>query len=42
MLTAAPSVRAVLGAGGPEKIEGSEASGTGAGGGDARTEGVEA
>ena len=42
VLAAAPPVGAVLGAGGLEKTEGSRASGTGAGGGDAGTEGAEA
>ena len=37
VLAAAPSIRAVLGAGGLEKTEGSEAGGTIAGGGDAGT-----
>ena len=40
VLVAAPSVGAILGAGGPEKTEGSVASGTGAGGGGAGTKGV--
>ena len=40
VLTAAPSVGAVLGAGGLEKTEGSGAGGTGVGGGDAGTEGA--
>ena len=40
VLAAAPSVGAVLGAGGPEKTEGSRAGGTRARGGDARNEGV--
>ena len=40
VLTTAPSVGAVLGAGGPEKTEGSEAGGTGAEGGDVGTEGA--
>ena len=42
VLTVAPSVGAVLGAGGPEKTKGSGAGGTGARGGDARTEGARA
>ena len=40
VLAATPSVGAVLGAGGPEKIEGSGAGGTSAEGGDAGTEGA--
>ena len=40
VLTAASSVRAVLGVGGLENIEGSGAGGTGVGGGDAETEGT--
>ena len=40
VLAATSSVGAVLGPGGPEKIEGSGAGGTGAGGGDAGTEGA--
>ena len=42
VLAATPSVGAVLGVGGLEKIEGSGAGGTKAGGGDAGTEGVRA
>ena len=42
VLAAATSVGAVLGAGGPEKTEGSRAGGTGAREGDAGTEGIEA
>ena len=42
VLAAAPSVGAVLGAGGLEKIEGNRADGTGSGGGDAGTEGSRA
>ena len=40
MLAAAPSVGAVLGAGGLENTEDSRAGGTRAGGGDAGTEGA--
>ena len=40
VLVAAPSVGAVLGAGGSEKIEGSRAGRTGARGGDVGTEGA--
>ena len=40
VLTVAPSVGAVQGAGGPEKTEGSGAGGTGAGGEDVGTEGA--
>ena len=42
VLTATPSVGAVLGPWGPEKTEGSEAGGIGAEGGDARIEGARA
>ena len=42
VLAVAPSVRVVLGAGGSENTESSEAGGTGVGGGDARTEGARA
>ena len=42
MLTAAPSVRVVLGPWGLEKSEGSGANGTGARGGEADTEGTRA
>ena len=40
VLTAAPSVEVVLGVGGPEKTEGSGVGSTGAGRGDAGTEGA--
>ena len=40
VLTAAPSVGAVLGPWGPKKIEGSGADGIGAGGGEVGTEGA--
>ena len=40
VLNAATSARAILGAGGPKKTEGSGDGGTGAGGGDASTEGA--
>ena len=40
VLSTTPSVGAVLGAGGPEKTEGSRVGSTGAGGGDVGTEGA--